>query len=228
MTNSAIEAIVTDIEGTTSSLSFVKDVLFPYARRHLADFVRTHGGDPEVRRLLDDVGAAAGRPLADAEAVAELLRWMDEDRKATPLKALQGLIWEEGYRRGEFTGHVYEDAVRRLREWHERGLRLYVYSSGSVHAQQLLFGHTAYGDLTPLFSGWFDTGVGAKQDIGSYRRIAREIGLPPQAILFLSDVPAELDAAAAAGMATCWLARDGAASGISVHAAARDFDQVPL
>ena len=228
MTRAATEAIVTDIEGTTTSLSFVKDVLFPHARRHLADFVRSRGNEPEVRRLLDQVAETAGKPLNDGEAVGELLRWMDEDRKATPLKALQGMIWEDGYRRGDFVGHVYEDAVRRLHEWHDRGLRLYVYSSGSEQAQKLLFGRTAHGDLTPLFSGWFDTRIGAKQEAESYRRIAETIGLAPEAILFLSDVTAELDAAVAAGMSTCQLVRDGTPDAASAHPSAQDFDEVPL
>lgn len=228
MSGPAIRAIVTDIEGTTSALSFVKDVLFPFARRRMAGFVQERADDPEVRRLLADTAQAAGRPLDDDEAVRQLIAWIDEDRKVTPLKALQGLIWEEGYRRGDFVGHVYDDAARRLREWRDRGLGLYVYSSGSVHAQKQLFGHTAHGDLTPLFAGWFDTRVGAKQEAESYRRIAEAIALAPEAILFLSDVPAELDAAAAIGMATCLLVREGQPETASAHPVAEDFDQVPL
>ncbi|BBL72193.1 acireductone synthase [Methylogaea oryzae] len=221
-----IEVVLTDIEGTTSSLSFVKDVLFPYARQHMAAFVQAHADEAAVRCLLDDVAAAVGRPLSDGDAVEQLLRWIDEDRKITPLKALQGLIWEDGYRRGDFTGHVYEDAVRRLREWHGRGVRLYVFSSGSVHAQKLLFGHTAYGDLTPLFSGYFDTNVGAKQDAESYRCIAKSIAVPPQSVLFLSDIRGELDAAQAAGMATAWLVRDGDVDPAAAHSQVRDFDGI--
>lgn len=159
-----IKAILTDIEGTTSSLSFVKDVLFPYSRERMADFVRRHGQEPAVRLLLDEVARLAGVNHTDDNRITEqLVRWIDEDQKITPLKALQGMIWEEGYRRGDFKGHVYEDAVRNLRRWQERGIRLYVYSSGSVQAQKLLFGHTGYGDLTPLFSGYFDTAVGGKE-----------------------------------------------------------------
>lgn len=223
-----IQAVLIDIEGTTSSLSFVKDVLFPYARRHVAAFVQAHGKEEAVRRLLEDVAVDAGRPLNDEAVVAELLHWMAEDRKATPLKALQGLIWEEGYRRGDFVGHVYEDAVRRLREWHGRGISLYVFSSGSVHAQKLLFGHTAYGDLTPLFSGYFDTNVGAKQEAESYRRIAGEMGLAPESILFLSDIEGELDAAGKAGMKTAWLVREGGLVSASAHRQVRDFTQLDL
>jgi enolase-phosphatase E1 len=222
-----IRAVLTDIEGTTSSLSFVKDVLFPYARARIGDFVREQRDDPEVARLLDDARAEAGDPAMDLEAViAALTRWIDEDRKVTPLKALQGLIWEAGYRDGDFQGHLYPDAAEALRRWHAAGLALYVYSSGSVHAQRLLFGHTPAGDLTPLFSGWFDTRVGAKGDPESYRRIAAETGLPPPSVLFLSDVTAELDAARAAGMATVRLVRDAQPDPAAAHPEVRTFSAI--
>jgi enolase-phosphatase E1 len=221
-----IAAIVTDIEGTTSSLSFVKDELFPYARRKLADFVRTRRADPEIVRILEETSHQAGEELDEANAIARLIQWSDEDRKYTPLKALQGLIWEAGYREGALRGHIYEDAARRLRLWHEAGLRLYVYSSGSVHAQKLLFGHTAYGDLTPLFSGYFDTRTGAKQDEESYRRIAAELDLPPENILFLSDTLAELDAARSAGLATGWLTREGEPALQTGHPTVLSFDGI--
>ncbi len=221
-----IRAIVTDIEGTTSSLSFVKDVLFPYARARMETFVAERGSEPGVRELLDEVAAIAGRRLDERETVAQLRTWIDEDRKITPLKALQGLIWEQGYRRGDLTGHFYEDAVRRLRDWRRDGLSLFVFSSGSVHAQQLLFGHAGAGDLTPLISGWFDTRVGAKGERESYRRIAAETGFAPEAMLFLSDIPAELDAAAAAGMRTVQLCREGEAQAPGAHDTAGSFDEV--
>ena len=220
-----IRAILTDIEGTTSSLSFVKDVLFPYAREHLEGFVRSRAADAEVRRLLADVGKECGRALDDNEAILELIRWIDEDRKLTPLKALQGLVWEAGYRTGDFHGHVYPEVPRKLHEWREQGLTLYVYSSGSVHAQKLLFAHTEYGDLTPLFSGYFDTRVGAKQEADSYRAIAAQAGFPPGEILFLSDIGAELDAAREAGLKTCQLLRQGTIPSDS-HPHAVDFDAV--
>lgn len=221
-----IRAILTDIEGTTSSLSFVKDVLFPYARERMAAFVAARSGDPEVGRLLDEVRALAGQPLTLDEAASTLVRWIDQDRKATPLKALQGMIWEEGYRKGDFFGHVYEDAVRKLREWQSAGIALYVFSSGSVHAQKLLFAHTEYGDLTPLFSGYFDTRTGAKQAAESYREIARHIGCPPEAVLFLSDLDEELDAAGNAGFATCKLSRRPLSSDRGSHPLASDFDGI--
>jgi len=205
-----IRAILTDIEGTTSSISFVHDVLFPYARGHMKEFVHASVADPQVAALLDDVRRAAGASELDLDGVvAQLVAWIDADSKTTPLKALQGMIWEDGYRRGDLTGHVYPDAVRQLERWSGSGLRLYIFSSGSVQAQQLLFRHSDAGDLTPLFAGYFDTRIGNKQDPDAYRAIATEIDLPPEDILFLSDIRAELDAAAAVGMRTIWLVRDG-------------------
>ena len=223
-----IRAIVTDIEGTTSSLSFVKDVLFPYARQHIGAFVREQATRPAVRIQLTAVSAAIGRTLTDDAAVDQLIRWIDEDQKITPLKALQGMIWEAGYRNGDFRGHVYEDAVRRLREWKGQGLALYVFSSGSVHAQKLLFGYSDHGDLTPLFSGYFDTAIGAKRETDAYRHIAQNIGIPAGEILFLSDIREELDAAQAVGLRTCWLVRDGAAPVNPPHPVARDFSEIAL
>jgi enolase-phosphatase E1 len=223
-----VKAILTDIEGTTSALAFVQDVLFPYAREHLADFVRAHAGEPEVARLLDDARAAAGLSLDQEALIRQLQAWSDQDRKLTSLKALQGLIWEEGYRCGGFTGHVYPDAARALKAWKERGIALYVYSSGSVHAQQLLFAHSDHGDLTPLFCGYFDTTVGHKREADSYRTIAARIGLPPAAILFLSDVRAELDAAREAGMRTVWLVREGVLRPAAPHSQVCDFEAIAI
>ena len=220
-------AIVTDIEGTTSSLSFVKDVLFPYARAALPDFVARHAQEPAVRKLLDDARAIAGTPLDNATLATEMQRWIDADRKLTPLKALQGLIWETGYRRGDFRGHVYADAVAKLREWHARGIPLYVYSSGSVHAQKLLFAHTEFGDLTPLFSGYFDTEVGPKREADSYRRIAQHIGIAPARIAFLSDIAPELAAARAAGMRTVYVVR-APAPDFAADLIAADFSTINL
>jgi enolase-phosphatase E1 len=221
-----VRAIVTDIEGTTSSISFVHDVLFPYASRELPDFVRDNAGVPEVAALLDDTRHEAGEADATTERVIEiLLGWIAEDRKATPLKTLQGHVWRRGYERGDFTGHVYDDAVDGLRRWSVWGIDLYVYSSGSVGAQKLLFGYSDAGDLRPLFKGYFDTRIGHKKEAGSYRNIIREIGLPASEILFLSDVAEELDAAREAGTQTCQLVRDEHVV-VGSHAVARDFDEV--
>ncbi|KFE49558.1 acireductone synthase [Pseudomonas congelans] len=207
-----IKAILTDIEGTTSAVSFVFDVLFPFARKHLPGFVRQNAEQPAVAQQLQAVRDQAGEPDADVERViAILLEWIAEDRKATPLKALQGMVWEQGYNAGQLKGHVYPDAVDALKHWHQQGYRLYVYSSGSIQAQQLIFGCSEAGDLSGLFSGYFDTTSGPKREAQSYQTIAQAIGCPAGDILFLSDIVEELDAAQAAGMTTCGLARDGGA-----------------
>jgi enolase-phosphatase E1 len=218
-----ISAILIDIEGTTTSLSFVHDTLFPYAAAHLADFVRERGSDPQVARLLADARAYAGANLDDTALVERMRAWIEADQKITPLKALQGLIWDNGYRCGDFHGHVYPDVPGALRRWKHMGLGLYVFSSGSVHAQKLLFGHTEAGDLNPLFSGYFDTRIGGKRDADSYRRIAAEIGLPPEQILFLSDRPEELDAAAQVRMHTAAVLREGVGGPFGAHPTAPDF-----
>lgn len=221
-----IKAIVTDIEGTTSSISFVKDVLFPYARARLADFIRAHKDEPEVRRLIDEARQIAGQGLDDEQLIEQLKRWIDEDKKITPLKSLQGLIWAQGYREGDFQSHLYEDAVRNLKKWQAQGLKLYVFSSGSVQAQKLLFAHTPYGDLTRLFAGFFDTHIGAKKEPVAYRTIAQHIGLEPAEIIFLSDIQDELDAAKAVGFQTVWLVREGSLKSPADHYQATDFDGI--
>jgi enolase-phosphatase E1 len=225
-TDLIVQAILTDVEGTTSSLSFVKDVLFPYARAHLPAWVRAHRGEARVEAALQAVRALEGDPALGLEAILGVLdRWMVADEKVTPLKTLQGFVWAEGYESGALAGHVYEDAARKLGEWHAAGLRLFVFSSGSVEAQRLLFAHSTCGDLAPLFAGYFDTTTGPKAEAASYAAIARLAGLAPEAILFLSDSVAELDAARRVGLRTTWLARDGA-SARSTHPAARSFDDV--
>ena len=223
-----IEAIVTDIEGTTSSIDFVHQTLFPYARAHLRTFLHTHADDAEVQRQLAEVAREARRKLSPDEAAEILEGWIAEDRKTTPLKALQGMIWRVGYERGELQGHVYADTPEYLRRWHAQGLKLYVYSSGSVEAQKLIFGHTAYGDLTPLFSGYFDTRIGGKREVLSYRNILADTGHLAGGVLFLSDIGEELDAARAAGLATCQLIRDARAVPFPAHRQARDFGDVSL
>ena len=205
----AIKAILTDIEGTTSAVSFVFDVLFPYAAAHLPDYVRQHAIEAEVAVQLQAVRDDSGEPQADVERVIEiLLGWIAEDRKATPLKALQGMVWQQGYLAGQLKGHVYPDAVEALQRWHRQGYELYVYSSGSIQAQKLIFGRSEAGDLSGLFRGYFDTTSGPKRDANSYRSIASAIGHPAQQILFLSDIVQELDAAQHAGMPTCAVVRE--------------------
>ncbi len=214
-----LSAVLMDIEGTTTSVAFVHDVLFPYARDRLPAFCAAHPDDAalaEVRRL---------KP--ETPTLTALLDWMARDEKITPLKDIQGRIWADGYRRGELVAEIYPDVPPALRRWVKAGLRLYVYSSGSVAAQKLLFGHTPAGDLTPLFQGFFDTNSGGKREAGSYRGIARGANVPPAECLFLSDIEAELDAAAAAGLMTCQLVRlrDRTVAS-NRHRTARDFAEV--
>lgn len=224
-----IEAIITDIEGTTSSIAFVHEVLFPYARAHLPGFVATHGQEPAVRAELDAAKREAGYPTMSDEAVVSFLcRWIDEDRKTTSLKALQGMIWAEGYRAGGFQGHIYDDAAAALRQWQGAGKALYVYSSGSVAAQRQIFGHTKFGDLTPLFSGYFDTTTGPKKEADSYRKIAQAIGVTAQRVLFLSDSSDEIAAARTAGMQTVQLRRPGESQPLGAGPVAVDFGEIVI
>ena len=219
-----VRAVLTDIEGTTSSLSFVKDVLFPYARRALPEYVQAH--EPTLRNLMADIAATVGKPsLTPQECIDILLQWMDEDRKVTPLKTLQGRIWKTGYESGDLQSHVYEDAAQALRQWHDRGLGLYVYSSGSIQAQHLLFAHTPYGDLTPLFRGYFDTTTGPKLESRSYETILRALQLPAATVVFLSDHEGEVQAASTAGLQTVLLARE-ARQGSGSYV--RSFDELSI
>jgi enolase-phosphatase E1 len=201
-------AIVTDIEGTTSSIRFVRDILFVYAEQFLPDYIRKHKEERDVARQLRSMSENTGIPLKNTEAlIAQLQEWMRADEKVTELKALQGMVWEMGYQRGEYQAHVYPDVPGKLREWLDAGINLYVYSSGSEKAQRLFFRYTNFGDLRLLFAGYFDTTIGAKQEPQSYRNLADWIALPPEDILFLSDIEAELDAAAQAGIRTVWVVR---------------------
>ena len=199
--------ILTDIEGTTSSISFVKNVLFPYARQALPGFIAAHGQEPAVRRWLDAVATEIGGACQDSLVAETLQGWIDQDRKHTALKALQGMIWDSGYRNGDFQAHFYPEVAAVLKGWHASGLPLYVYSSGSVPAQKQFFGYSTAGDLTYLVSGWFDTEIGGKREAESYRHIVQAVGVPAGAILFLSDVVEELDAAREAGLQTRLLDR---------------------
>lgn len=224
---SDIRAVLTDIEGTTSSIGFVKETLFPYARRHLPAYVETHTDEPEVQHWLHEAAKEAGIVEATRGEIIDLLvRWIDEDRKSTALKALQGMIWREGYESGVYTSHMYDEVPARLAAWRDQGLKLYVYSSGSVPAQKLMFGFTEGGDLTPLFSGYFDTQTGHKRETESYQKIAEAIGLPPAQVLFLSDIKEELDAARDAGMRTTHLVRPPLALIDAGHPAVADFNAI--
>ena len=226
--------ILTDIEGTTSSISFVKNVLFPYARQALPGFIADHGNEPQVRRWLDAVATEIGGACQDSVVAETLQGWIDQDRKHTALKALQGMIWESGYRNGDYKAHFYPEVASVLKGWHAAGLPLYVYSSGSVPAQKQFFGFSEAGDLTALVSGWFDTEIGGKREADSYRRIVAAIGVPAAEIVFLSDVVEELDAAREAGLQTRLLDRlddyplPRSGEGTHGHDRVENFQQITL
>jgi enolase-phosphatase E1 len=219
-----IRVVLLDIEGTTTPIAFVHQTLFSHARAHLDSFLHGHWGVPEVDQIAaqlagehaQDRGAdglppwRADGPEQTRESAAAYVRWlMDRDRKSPGLKALQGLIWQSAYSAGELKGEVFDDVPRALARWHDQGLRVAIYSSGSELAQRLLFASTAYGDLTSRIDAFFDTAVGAKQDMTSYQRISAALDCEPAEILFLSDVAAELTAAESAGCAVMLCIRSG-------------------
>lgn len=203
-----IRAVLTDIEGTTSSISFVKDVLFPYAANAMLPFLQKNWENADVIKQIHAISTETDENISTPERANDILQqWITEDRKVTPLKTLQGMIWKSGYEGGSYRAHMYPDVAHQLASWQQQGLALYVYSSGSIAAQKLFFRHSEAGDLTPLFSNYFDTTSGAKRETASYQNIAQNIGLAEKEILFLSDITEELDAANAAGMQTILLDR---------------------
>jgi enolase-phosphatase E1 len=215
----SVSHVLLDIEGTTCPVSFVSGTLFPYAAAKLETFLREHAEDPKVQQLNNEVAAAWRNdpdPAAQAlrqETSASLLgylQWLiQHDRKLTPLKDLQGLLWAEGYRNGELEGPLYDDVPAALSRWHAAGLGIAVYSSGSVAAQKLIYGHSNAGDLRPLFNHWFDTRIGPKRAASSYETIADQLQAEPGQVLFISDSAKECQAAAAAGMQVLFSDREG-------------------
>lgn len=223
--SNTIKAILTDIEGTTTALSFVTENLFPYAQKHLADYVFDH--ETEIADLLNDVRTEERNAELTLEEVLEVLqRYIDEDQKVTALKEIQGMIWEAGYKSGEIIGHLYEDAYHGLQRWKEQGHQLFIYSSGSVMAQKLLFGHTEFGDLNHLFSGYYDTTIGHKKQEESYTAIAHDMTIDPENILFLSDNTDEIAAADKAGMQVIILDREKALFENGDYRVVNNFDDI--
>ena len=226
-------AIVLDIEGTTTPATFVYEVLFPFARAHAAAFLEQHGDTPACRAavaaLRDEQSLDRTQGAAPPPDLLGYILWLtDRDRKSPGLKALQGLIWEDEYHSAALRGEVYPEVPPAFARWRAQGLGLYIYSSGSVLAQRLLFGSTRAGDLTTFLCGYFDTTTGPKTAPDSYRAIAERIGTAPHEILFVSDASAELDAARAAGMRTALCERGSAASSQSGagHPIIRSFDEI--
>ena len=234
----SVAAVLLDIEGTTTPVGFVYRVLFPYAHARVADYLAEHGREPEVAQDVAGLreeharDVTAGRCPPDwsdsPSVVAAYARsLMDQDRKATALKSLQGKVWAEGYRSGELKGQVYADVPRALARWTKAGKAVAIFSSGSVLAQKLIFGHTEFGDLTPYLSAYFDTTTGPKGQAESYRRIAAALHCKPGAILFVSDVVAELEAASEAGLETALAVRSDTQATSRVHRPITTFDGLP-
>ena len=221
-----IRAIVTDIEGTTTDIRFVHNVLFPYARERLAHYLRAGEHREPVNVLLNELRGEIHAPAASVDELIETLyKFMDEDRKSTTLKAIQGHIWREGYVNGDFTGHLYPDVVPAMRRWSDADIDIYIYSSGSVSSQKMLFSHSTEGDVSGLLSGFFDTHVGAKRQVSSYRNISMKTGVPVHPLQFLSDIREELDAARESGWKTVQLIR-GEPDTQSTHRQATSFDDI--
>ena len=203
-----IAAIVMDIEGTTSGIGFVQNVLYPYALKHIGPFLREQREERDVARVLVRLSDSTGIALHDLEGmIRQLQQWIRDDEKDAELQTLQGMIWEKAYKHGLFQAHVYPDVPGVLQQWQQEERNLYVFSYGSVKAQQLFFRYSDHGDMRLLFSGYFDSTVGSRHKADTYNKIASSIALPAQRILFISDDRQELDAAAAAGMRTTWVIR---------------------
>lgn len=223
-----IKAIITDIEGTTTDIHFVHDVLFPYSRERMVEFVKNNDNNPDIAPALQEVRHQL-IPGADLTMITkQLIDWIDLDVKNSSLKTIQGYIWKEGFEQGAFKGHVYPDAYENLIKWHEAGIALYIYSSGSVQAQQLLFGYSDFGDLRYLFKDYFDTTVGGKKEAASYANILKKIGYAADEVMFLSDVVAELDAASKNLIHTTLLNRDDADIEPHEHPECNSFDVIQL
>jgi enolase-phosphatase E1 len=200
--------IVLDIEGTITDIDFVAQTLFPYARKHMPDFLQTHKDNPAVKTHLEALRVHENKPdLSLEESIAVLDQWMATDQKIGILKALQGMVWREGYESGAFQGHLYEEVLDTLKVWVKAGKKLFIYSSGSVEAQKLLLGYSVYGDVTPLFSGFFDTEIGAKTADYSYKTLSERIHAHPHTLTFYSDNPLELQAAQNSGLSVIEIKR---------------------
>ena len=225
-----VKYVLTDIEGTTTSVKFVYDQLFPYFRSHIGD-LKSMIQLPDVQeafRLTVKLSLdLEGRKLNSVdEIINTLYRWSEEDRKITPLKSVQGILWEDGYKKGELKGHVYADVLPALEQWKSQGIQMGVFSSGSIAAQKLIFGYSELGDLTPFFSHYFDTTTGGKKEAETYPKIANAIGFQASKIIFLSDITDELVAADAAGLQTVQLVRPGTEA--SWKNTVKDFSELEL
>jgi enolase-phosphatase E1 len=207
-----IKHILTDIEGTTSSIRFVKEVLFPYSKKHLLHFLDTHKENAEVKASIAEASVTLFNETGETSSFelvkATLLQWIDDDRKHPALKHIQGLIWEDGYRNKDFFGHVFSDIPIVFKAWSQGAKQISIYSSGSIQAQKLLFSHTQFGDLTTYLTDYFDTHIGPKKEPESYKKIINKLGVEAEEILFLSDSFDELIAAKAQNISVIELVRE--------------------
>lgn len=224
-----IDYILTDIEGTTTSISFVHSNLFPYSKLRIKSFVNENIDNPSLKKYFHDIllamNPAHDESLDKQKIIYQLLEWIDQDKKHPSLKFIQGIIWEEGYLSGKIQGHLYPDVPEAFNRWKGLGLKLGIFSSGSVHAQKLLFKYSIYGDMTIFIDNYFDTSVGAKGDVSSYLQIADQLQLPPNKILFLSDISSELEAACAGGFKTIQLRREGSVT-LGSYQSAQSFGEI--
>lgn len=222
-----VRAILMDLEGAAVPMTFMTETLTPLASKQLGGYIAQHASDPEVEDALEEAGRLMGGfSLKLEEAEALLLRWMKQGRKATPLKIIQGLIWQEGYKTGSIKGELYPDVADCLKTWASAGLRLFVYSSNSELAQKVMLSHTPSGDLTALFEGFFDTSFGQKIEPASYRAVCERLDLPCESVLVLSESEEELETARSAGLATIRIAREGQVD--SRHPVCPDFRSLNL
>ncbi len=224
-----IKTIITDIEGTTTDIHFVHKILFPYSRKNIRSYLLANQNKPEVITELNEIRQLIGDANPDLAKIGDqLIEWIDNDVKIAPLKNLQGYIWQQGFEQGEFKGHVYTDAYENLLKWHQQKIKLYIYSSGSVKAQHLLFQYSSFGDMRYLFDGYFDTAVGGKKEAKSYANILEQTQSKPEETLFLSDVVAELDAASENKIKTILLNRDNQTFENNKHHICDSFNEIKL
>ena len=225
-----VKVVLCDIEGTTTSITFAHQVLFPLSYERIEEFLRIHAESLHGEILL--VKRQIGRPPEQInleEVIDTLKTWIKTDKKETALKSIQGKIWKEAFESGQIKGHVYPDVPEQLKSWTQQGIKIAIFSSGSVEAQKLIYRYSEVGDLTPFIWAYFDTSTGPKKDAGSYRLIAQELGVSASEILFLSDVVAELDAARSAGMKTVLIVReDTAPPTVNAHQTATNFREIFL
>jgi len=222
------KVILLDIEGTIAPISYVKKVLFPYSKEKLESYLKENIDKPEIKEIIEEVKKIVGKDLTLEEVINILKRWIDEDQKITPLKDLQGYIWKEGFENGELKAPIYEDAMNKIKEWKDKGYKIYIYSSGSVNAQKLFFSHTNYGNILNYFDGHFDTKIGNKKEKTSYLKIAETLGVSPKDIIFLSDDEKEIESAIKTGINAIKVSREGDKPFISnyPYKQIRSFDEL--